>query len=82
MVLDPLKFYMKCHKLKYFHIIFRLKNITEVNICTINYIIKIMTRTIFNINFLSFILLFIFFIIYKGICIRKFVDNNSYFQEK
>ena len=44
----PLKFYTKCHKLNYFS---PNKNIAEINICNIDYIVEIITRTNFNIIF-------------------------------
>ena len=70
-VLDLLKFYMKCHQLKYFHI----------DLCTINHIIKIITHTVVNIDFFSFIFTFTFKF-YTEFHLRKLMDNIYYFQEK
>ena len=78
MVLDLLKFYMKCHQLKYFH---TKQNITKIDLCTINHIIKIITHTVVNIDFFSFIFTFTFKF-YTEFHLRKLVDNIYYFQEK
>ena len=67
---------MKCHKSEYLHISFRLIKYQQ-NKFIGNYIIKIITRTIFNINFFYFI-----FIFYTDIHLRKLVDHIYYFHEK
>ena len=61
MVWGLLEFYTRCYKLKNFYIVF----------CLINYyIIKIITRTIFNISFFQFIFTFHLYFI------QTFIQEN------
>ena len=51
MALPQWKFCIKWHKEKYFRMIFDLMNIIKIKTLNFNYVIEMVTCTIFNINF-------------------------------
>ena len=60
MVLHQSKIYMKCHKPKYFCVIFHFVKTSskkKKKIFKFNYVIEIITRTIFNTDLLEFMIL-------------------------
>ena len=57
MVLPQSKYYMKCFKSEYFRLLFHLLKCYQNHNLKFNHVIKIITGTIFDTNFLKFIVL-------------------------